>query len=135
MFSVSFCFANVFLLLISCHNFVVEGIAVVVLQQVGHYVHIPGIAVVLDTHSMPVHCKYGFVGSFVDDLVADNLVADNFVDLVVVGPEVVPIVDLQLQHQLLFSCEAQLVYLQMKMKKQKVTIFICHRVIKIEDSR
>jgi len=121
MFSVSFCFANVFFLLISCHNFVVEGIAVVVLQWAGHYVHIPGIAVVLDTHSMLVHCNYGFVGSVVDDLVvgdlvadslvADNFVADNFVDLVVVGPEFVPIVVLQLQPQRRFSCEAQLVYL------------------------
>ena len=73
---------------------------------------------------MPVHYNYYFVGSVADDLeavdfvadyiVVDDLVADYIVAVdvvVVVGPEVVPIDDLQLQPQRLFSCEAQLVYL------------------------
>lgn len=71
---------------------------------------------------MPVHYSLYFVGSVVDDLVVDYIVADGVVadDVVadyivavdvVAQLEVVPIVDLQLQPQRLFSCEAQLVYL------------------------
>lgn len=77
---------------------------------------------------MPVHYSFDFDGSVVDDLVADyiGVVGDLVADYIVVDGvvadyivavdvvarlEVVPIDDLQLQPQRLFSCEAQLVYL------------------------